>query len=62
MVTNGNRTSGKMKLFSVLAGACALLLVTAMPGAANPKLVVDVNSLKVYEQQDIYQKLSLIHI
>ena len=56
MVTNGNRTSGKMKLFSVLAGACASLLVTAMPGAANPKLVVDVNSLKVYEQQDIYQK------
>ena len=45
-----------MKLFSVLAGACASLLVTAMPGAANPKLVVDVNSLKVYEQQDIYQK------
>ncbi|WP_436080173.1 D-alanyl-D-alanine carboxypeptidase family protein [Pararhizobium sp. LjRoot235] len=45
-----------MKLFSVLAGVCASLLVTAMPGAANPKLVVDVNSLKVYEQQDIYQK------
>ena len=25
MVTNGNRTSGKMKLFSVLAGACAAI-------------------------------------
>jgi D-alanyl-D-alanine carboxypeptidase len=56
VVTNGIRTSGKMKLFSVLSGACASLLATAMPGAANPKLVVDVNSLKVYEQQDIYQK------
>jgi len=56
VVTNGIRTSGKLKLISVLAGACAALLATAMPGVANPKLVVDVNSLKVYEQQDIYQK------
>jgi len=56
VVTNGIRTSGKVKLISVLAGACAALLATAMPGAANPKLVVDVSSLKVYEQQDIYQK------
>ncbi len=56
MVTNGIRTSGKVKLISVLAGACAALLATAMPVAANPKLVVDVSSLKVYEQQDIYQK------
>ena len=56
MVMNANRTGGKMKLFSVLAGACAVLLATALPGAANPKLVVDVSSLKVYEQQDIFQK------
>jgi D-alanyl-D-alanine carboxypeptidase len=42
-------------------GAAALLigalsLTMALPAYANPKLVVDVASLKVYEQQDIYQR------
>ncbi|HTO32184.1 MAG TPA: D-alanyl-D-alanine carboxypeptidase family protein [Pararhizobium sp.] len=47
---------GKVKLLAVLAGAGASLLATVLPASANPKLVVDVNSLKVFEQQEIYQK------
>ncbi|WP_275791178.1 D-alanyl-D-alanine carboxypeptidase family protein [Pararhizobium gei] len=32
------------------------LVAAAAPAAANPKMVVDVNSLKVYEQEDIFLK------
>lgn len=56
MVTTGIRKSGALKLFAVLTGACASLLSATLPSAANPQLVVDVSSLKVYEQQEIYQK------
>lgn len=56
MVTTGIRKSGALKLFAVLTGACASLLSAALPSAANPQLVVDVSSLKVYEQREIYQK------
>ncbi|WP_276120408.1 D-alanyl-D-alanine carboxypeptidase family protein [Pararhizobium qamdonense] len=45
-----------MKLFAVLTGACASLLSATLPSVANPQLVVDVSSLKVYEQREIYQK------
>ncbi len=48
--------AGKAKLLAVLAGAGASLLAAVLPASANPKLVVDVNSLKVFEQQEIYQK------
>lgn len=53
---NAIRAGGAVKFLTVVAGAVASLLVSALPGAANPKLVVDVNSLKVYEQENIYQK------
>ncbi|WP_426238911.1 D-alanyl-D-alanine carboxypeptidase family protein [Pararhizobium sp. DWP1-1-3] len=56
MVTTGIRKSGALKLFAVLTGACASLLSASLPSAANPQLVVDVSSLKVYEQREIYQK------
>ncbi|WP_426126953.1 D-alanyl-D-alanine carboxypeptidase family protein [Pararhizobium sp. PWRC1-1] len=56
MVTTGIRKSGALKLFAVLTGACASLLSATLPSAANPQLVVDVSSLKVYEQREIYQK------
>ena len=56
MVTTGIRKSGALKLFAVLTGACASLLSSVLPSAANPQLVVDVSSLKVYEQREIYQK------
>jgi len=39
----------------VLAGVCAAL-AAALPVSANPRLVVDVATLKVYEHQDIFQK------
>ena len=57
MVTKRNSQSGTMRLFAVLAGACASLLATALPAAANPQLVVDVSSRKVYEQQEIYPEV-----
>jgi D-alanyl-D-alanine carboxypeptidase len=56
VVTTGIRKSGALKLCAVLTGACASLLSAAAPSFANPQLVVDVSSLKVYEQRDIYQK------
>jgi len=56
VVTTGIRKSGALKLFAVLTGACASLLSSVLPSAANPQLVVDVSSLKVYEQREIYQK------
>ena len=56
MQTTGIRKSGALKLFAVLTGACASLLSSVLPSAANPQLVVDVSSLKVYEQREIYQK------
>lgn len=56
MVTTGIFNSGTAKLVAVLAGACASVLAATLPSAANPQLVVDVNSLKVYEQREIYQK------
>jgi D-alanyl-D-alanine carboxypeptidase len=56
VVTTGIRKSGALKLFAVLTGACASLLASVLPSAANPQLVVDVSSLKVYEQREIYQK------
>ncbi|THK35227.1 D-alanyl-D-alanine carboxypeptidase [Ensifer sp. MPMI2T] len=40
----------------VLAGACAAFLAALLPASANPRLVVDVNSLKVYEHQDIFKR------
>ncbi|WEX76839.1 D-alanyl-D-alanine carboxypeptidase [Sinorhizobium numidicum] len=39
-----------------LVVACAAFSAMALPALANPRLVVDVNSLKVYEHQDIFQK------
>jgi D-alanyl-D-alanine carboxypeptidase len=54
--TTGIRKSGALKLFAVLTGACASLLSATLPSVANPQLVVDVSSLKVYEQREIYQK------
>lgn len=56
MVTTGIRKSGALKQFAVLTGACASLLSATLPSMANPQLVVDVSSLKVYEQREIYQK------
>jgi len=56
VVITGIRKSGALKLFAVLTGACASLLSSVLPSAANPQLVVDVSSLKVYEQREIYQK------
>jgi D-alanyl-D-alanine carboxypeptidase len=56
VVTTGIRKSGALKLFAVLTGACASLLSDTLPSMANPQLVVDVSSLKVYEQREIYQK------
>ena len=56
MQTTGIRKSGALKLFAVLTGACASLLSATLPSMANPQLVVDVSSLKVYEQREIYQK------
>ncbi|OJF92261.1 D-alanyl-D-alanine carboxypeptidase family protein [Pararhizobium antarcticum] len=47
---------GKLKGLGVLAGACASLLLAIGPAGANPRLVVDVNSLKVLEHEDIFQK------
>ncbi|OQP85253.1 penicillin-binding protein [Rhizobium rhizosphaerae] len=38
---------------AALAACCALAV---QPALANPHLVVDVNTLKVYEQNDIFQK------
>ncbi|SDA83806.1 D-alanyl-D-alanine carboxypeptidase [Sinorhizobium sp. NFACC03] len=55
MVTAGFFMRGRMKALGVTAVTCATLLA-ALPAAANPRLVVDVNSLKVYEHQDIFQK------
>lgn len=55
-MTTGIRKTGALKLFAVLTGACASLLSATLPSAANPQLVVDVSSLKVYEQREIYQK------
>ncbi|WEX89307.1 D-alanyl-D-alanine carboxypeptidase [Sinorhizobium garamanticum] len=40
----------------VLVGACAAFLAAMLPASANPRLVVDVNSLKVYEHQDIFKR------
>ena len=51
MQTTGIRKSGALKLFAVLTGACASLLSATLPSVANPQLVVDVSSLKVYEQR-----------
>lgn len=56
MVTTGIRKNGALKLFAILTGACASLLSATLPSAANPQLVVDVSSLKVYEQREIYQR------
>ncbi|MQU74231.1 D-alanyl-D-alanine carboxypeptidase [Sinorhizobium medicae] len=39
-----------------LAGACAIFLAAVLPASANPRLVIDVDTLKVYEHQDIFQK------
>lgn len=39
-----------------LAGACAVFLAAVLPASANPRLVIDVDTLKVYEHQDIFQK------
>lgn len=40
----------------MLAGACAVFLAATLPASANPRLVIDVDTLKVYEHQDIFQK------
>ncbi|WP_307233518.1 D-alanyl-D-alanine carboxypeptidase family protein [Pararhizobium capsulatum] len=40
----------------MLAASCATLMSSMLPAAANPRLVVDVSSLKVYEQEDIFQR------
>lgn len=56
MVTKVIRRGGGARAWVIMAGACASLLAAAMPSAANPRLVVDVNSLKVLEQQEIFQK------
>ena len=47
------RTKRAAGLTTVFTALCALV---AQPALANPHLVVDVNTLKVYEQNDIFQK------
>ncbi len=56
MVISRIWTGGKLKGLGVLTGACASLLVAIVPAGANPRLVVDVNTLKVLEHQEIFQK------
>ncbi|ASY64134.1 D-alanyl-D-alanine carboxypeptidase [Sinorhizobium sojae CCBAU 05684] len=41
---------------AALATACAVLATTTLPSLANPRLVVDVNTLKVFEHEDMFQK------
>lgn len=54
MVNSAIRMGGRK--LALLAGACAVVVSSVLPAMANPRLVVDVNSLKVYEQQDIFQR------
>lgn len=54
MVNSAIRMGGRK--LALLAGACVIALSSVLPAMANPRLVVDVNSLKVYEQQDIFQR------
>jgi D-alanyl-D-alanine carboxypeptidase len=54
-VVNSAISIGSKKL-AILAASCAIALSSVLPAMANPRLVVDVNSLKVYEQQDIFQR------
>lgn len=56
MVTGGFLGRDGARAMGVLAGACAAFLVAVFPAYANPRLVVDVNSLKVYEHQDIFKR------
>ncbi|XEN31978.1 D-alanyl-D-alanine carboxypeptidase [Ensifer sp. WSM1721] len=55
MALAGFLVRNRVGVVGVLAGACAAL-AAALPASANPRLVVDVASLKVYEHQDIFQK------
>ena len=56
MVTVEFMRQGMGRALVALAIACAALVMTALPSLANPRLVVDVDTLKVYEHQDIFQK------
>ncbi|WP_209603734.1 D-alanyl-D-alanine carboxypeptidase family protein [Sinorhizobium kostiense] len=47
---------GRGRALVALATACAALVMSALPSFANPRLVIDVDTLKVYEHQDIFQK------
>ncbi|KQS64773.1 penicillin-binding protein [Rhizobium sp. Leaf371] len=51
----GSGTSAGLRL-AAAAIAGTLALTAAAPALANPKLVVDVATLKVYEQEDIFQR------
>ncbi|MFP5077315.1 D-alanyl-D-alanine carboxypeptidase family protein [Rhizobium sp. YIM 134829] len=48
------KTGGRGVLLALLTALSAASAVS--PAGANPRLVVDVSSLKVYEQQDIFQR------
>jgi D-alanyl-D-alanine carboxypeptidase len=46
----------RVRAVVAIAAACAAFATMALPSLANPRLVVDVNTLKVYEHQDIFQR------
>ncbi len=54
MHLSGMKTCGRGAVVALLTALSAL--ATAASAEANPRLVVDINSLKVYEQQDIFQR------
>lgn len=56
MTTARFMMSNRVRAVVALATACAAFAATALPSLANPRLVVDVNSLKVYEHEDIFQR------
>lgn len=56
MVTVEFMRQGRARAVVALATACAAFAMTALPSLANPRLVVDIDTLKVYEHQDIFQK------
>ncbi|OHV75576.1 D-alanyl-D-alanine carboxypeptidase family protein [Ensifer sp. LCM 4579] len=45
-----------IRALAALAVTFAALTAAALPSHANPRLVVDVNTLKVYEHEDIFQR------
>ncbi|ABR61402.1 penicillin-binding protein [Sinorhizobium medicae] len=56
MAITGLSVGDRLGRMGTLAGACAIFLAAVLPASANPRLVIDVDTLKVYEHQDIFQK------